>query len=303
MIFVRKIRKYRDVADPAAEDIVAQVTRQADRLASRLAAVRQVVIVASGKGGVGKSALTANLAIALADAGYAVGAVDADLNGPSLARMLGAHGQQLQVQDDALQPAIGTLGIRLISSDLLLPERAPLRWRNPAGGPDAGAPAFLFQSVYEGGVLRELIADVAWGALDFLLVDAPPGTDKLDRLIQLLPTPPVVLLVGTPSQAARAVVARSATVAAESGAREIGLIVNFASHVCEKCGHESPLYEADSAEALAAEAGVALWGAVPFDRQLAAATDRGEPFGRDHAGAPAARAIRAVANQLERLVS
>jgi ATP-binding protein involved in chromosome partitioning len=241
--------------------------------------------------------------MALTDAGFSVGAVDADLNGPSLARMLGAHGQQLQVENDAVTPATGTLGVRLISTDLLLPEHAPLRWRNPAGGVDAGAPAFLFQSVYEGSVLRELIADVAWGALDFLLIDAPPGTDKLDRLIQLLPTPPTVLLVGTPSQAARAVVSRSATVARESGAREIGLVVNFAAHVCEKCGYESPLYEADSAEALAAEAGVPLWGTVPFDRGLAAATDRGEPFSRDHATAPAARAIRAIAHRLEQLAS
>ena len=130
---MRKIRTYSQVADPAAEDIIAQVTVQADRLQARLAGVRQVVVVASGKGGVGKSALTANLACALAEGGSAIGAVDADLNGPSLARMLGASGQQLTLSEGAVLPARGTAGVSLISTDLLLPEGAPLRYMHGYG--------------------------------------------------------------------------------------------------------------------------------------------------------------------------
>jgi ATP-binding protein involved in chromosome partitioning len=204
---VRSIRSYRDVADPASENVIAQVNEQAERLRERLAQVGRVVVVASGKGGVGKSAVTANLAAALAQLEQRVGAVDADLNGPSLSRMLGAQGQRLELAGDAVLPArAGTVGV--ISSDMLLPDQAPLRWRNPATSVAAAsdAPAFLFQSVYEGAVLREFLADVAWGELDFLLIDAPPGTDKLDRILQLLPNPPVLLLVGTPSQATHAVV-------------------------------------------------------------------------------------------------
>ena len=298
---MRKIRTYSQVANPAAEDIIAQVTVQADRLQARLAEVRQVVVVASGKGGVGKSALTANLACALAEAGSAVGALDADLNGPSLARMLGASGQQLQLAEGAVLPARGAAGVSLISTDLLLPEGAPLRWRNPAAPEDAdGGPAFLFQSMYEGSVLRELVADVAWGQLDFLLIDAPPGTDKLDRLIQLLPTPPVLVIVATPSEVTRAVVARSASVATHSRARA-GVVVNMANHVCEECGHESPLFMGEDPAVIAAEVGLPLWGSIPFDRRLAVATDRGQPFVQSHPDAPAARALRALAQQLQQI--
>jgi ATP-binding protein involved in chromosome partitioning len=300
---VRKIRTYSQVANPAAEDIIAQVTVQADRLQARLADIRQVVVVASGKGGVGKSALTANLAGALAESGSAVGAVDADLNGPSLARMLAASGQQLQLADGAVLPARGTAGVSLISTDLLLPEGAPLRWRSPAApeGSDGG-PAFLFQSVYEGSVLRELIADVAWGRLDVLLIDAPPGTDKLDRLIQLLPKPPLIVIVATPSEVTRAVVARSASVATQSGARA-GVVVNLATHVCEQCGHESPLFVGEDPAVIAAEVGLPLWGSVPFDRQLAVSTDRGEPFIQRFPDAPAAHALRALSQRLQQMIA
>jgi ATP-binding protein involved in chromosome partitioning len=297
---MRKIRTYREVADPAAEDIIAQVTVQVDRLQSRLAQVRQVIVVASGKGGVGKSALTANLACALA-ANSRVGAADADLNGPSLARMLGAAGQQLTLSEDGVLPARGALGVSLISTDLLLPEGAPLRWRSPAAPDDAeGGPAFLFQSVYEGSVLRELLADVVWGPLDFLLIDAPPGTDKIDRLLQLLPKPPMLVVVGTPSEVTRAVVARSAAVAAESRA-QAGLVVNLATHVCENCGHESPLFIGEDPAAIAQEVGLPLWGAIPFDRRLAQSTDRGEPFIERYPDAPAALAVRALANRLQQM--
>jgi ATP-binding protein involved in chromosome partitioning len=296
---VRSIRSYREVANPAAEDIVSQVTVQAERLRERLAAVGRVLVVASGKGGVGKSALTANLACALAGLGRRVGAVDADLNGPSLARMLGAHGQQLRLEADSLVPGRGAGDVALISSDLLLPPDAPLRWRNPAAPERSagGAPAFLFQSMYEGTALREFLADVAWGALDYLLIDAPPGTDKLDRILQLLPEPPVLMLVGTPSAAARAVVQRSASVAREL-APSAGLVVNMAAHVCENCGHEQPLFDPVDAEALARETGLPLWAEIPFDRRLAACTDRGTPAVLDLPESPAAKAITKLAERI-----
>lgn len=332
----RRIRTYHEVADPGAENIIAQVVEQNERLAARLGRVGRLVLVASGKGGVGKSAIAANLAAALAARGRRVGAADADLNGPSLARMLGANGQSLRVDGGGAEPAEGAAGVRVISMDLLLAgDDAPLRWRQP------DAPEFLWQSLLEGGVLRELLSDIRWGELDYLIIDAPPGADKIARLLQLVPQADMLLLVTTPSEAARFIVAKSERLAREAGAREIGLIVNMSAHVCEACGHRMPLFDSEPAgpgiqlplsqappaegrnsvgenapeshergrsgpdpaggSRSAEDAGASgdVWAEVPFDRRLAVATDRGTPFVLERPDSPAAKAIIDLADRLE----
>jgi ATP-binding protein involved in chromosome partitioning len=296
---MRQIRSYHQVADPSAEDIVAQVTAQASRLRDRLAAIRRVVVIGSGKGGVGKSALTANLAVSLSRRGFRTGALDADLNGPSLGRMLGAHGRSLRATPLGLEPVYGLADVALVSTDLLLPDEVPLAWRHP-GAPQAtaGAPAFVIQSMYEGSALRELLADVHWGSLDFLLIDAPPGTDKLERLVQLLPADSIHLLVTTPSRIARDVVARSITLLERHHVTG-GLVLNMASQVCERCGHQQPLFGSQAEPELAGETGFELWASIPFDARLASATDNGCSFLDQAPDAPAARALNALAARLE----
>jgi ATP-binding protein involved in chromosome partitioning len=297
---MRQIRGYRDVANHAAEDVIAQVTAQTDRLQARLAEVRRVVVIASGKGGVGKSALTANLAVALANGVHRVGALDADLNGPSLARMLGAAGQPLRVGEQGVQPATGSNDVAVVSTDLLLPESAPLRWKPPAASEQSGAPAFVVQSMYEGTVLRELLGDTAWGDLDYLLIDAPPGTDKLVRLLQLLPTPPITILVTTPSQMARNVVARSATLMRQQGGL-CGLVLNMAAQVCDRCGHRQPLFGAPTTAELELETGLEVWASIPFDPRLAETTDSGRPLTIADPKAAAALEIQRLAARVEAL--
>lgn len=293
---MRRIRTYREVSDPAGEAVLDQVAAQRRRLVERLSRVRHVVAVASGKGGVGKSAITANVAAVLASRGLRVGAADADLNGPSLARMLGAAGARLRVDDDGVTPAEGAAGVRVVSMDLLLAaEDAPLRWRGARGVDGA---AFLWQSTFEAGALREFLADTAWGELDYLLIDVPPGTDKLARLLELLPSPPAIALVTTPSEMARAVVARSARLAREAAAAAVGLVANMSAYVCAACGRESPLYAADGARRLAEATGAPLWAEIPFDPRLALATDAGAPFALDGGDAPAARALHALADRI-----
>jgi ATP-binding protein involved in chromosome partitioning len=299
---MRTIRTYRDVADPAGEDLAAQVVDQHDRLATRLARVERIVVVASGKGGVGKSAIAANIAAALAGPGTRVGAADADLNGPSLGRMLGARGP-LVVGEDGVSPAVGAAGVRVMSMDLLLGEDdAPLRWRGDTGtgvGPPGG-PAFLRQSLLEAGALREFLADTAWGPLDFLVVDAPPGTDKLVRLLELLPRIDTLLLVTTPSEMARFVVAKSARLARDAGARTTALVANMTAHRCAACGHDSPLFDDDGARRLADATHLPVWAEIPFDARLAHATDAGTPcvLAPACADTPAARALRTIAHRL-----
>ena len=287
----RRIRTYHEVADPAAESVVGQVVEQRRRLRDRLARVGRLVAVGSGKGGVGKSAISANVAAALAVAGRRVGALDADLDGPSLARMLGAGGGLVR-QADRILPAIGAAGVAVVSMDLLVAEGAPVRWRGPEEH------RFAWQSVLEGGALREFLSDVEWGDLDVLVLDLPPGTEKLARLIDLVGSPDVVLVVTTPSEAARHVVAKSARFLEDAGVREVGLVANMASWSCPHCGVAEPLFEADGARRLARDTGLELWAEVPFDPRIAADTDEGMPIVMSAPERPAARALAALAERL-----
>ncbi|HEY7471739.1 MAG TPA: P-loop NTPase [Gemmatimonadota bacterium] len=287
----RRIRTYHEVADPGAESVVGQVVDQGRRLRERLARVGRVVAVGSGKGGVGKSAITANVAAALAAAGRAVGALDADLDGPSLARMLGAAGG-LARGESGFRPAEGAAGVGVVSMDLLVAEDAPVRWRGPE------AHRYAWQSVLETGVLREFLSDVEWGDLDVLVLDLPPGTEKLGRLIELVGSPDVVLIVTTPSEAARHVVTKSARFLEQAGVREVGLVANMASWNCPHCGVAEPLFTADGARRLARDAGLELWAEVPFDPRIAADTDEGMPIVLSAPERPAARALAALAARL-----
>ena len=287
----RRIRTYHEVADPAAESVVGQVLDQRRRLRDRLARVRRLVAIGSGKGGVGKSAISANVAAALAAGGRAIGALDADLDGPSLARMLGAEGG-LARGEGGFRPAKGAAGVGVVSMDLLVAEDAPLRWRGPEEH------RFVWQSVIETGALREFLSDVEWGDLDVLVLDLPPGTEKLARLIDLVGSPDVVLIITTPSEAARHVVAKSARFLEEAGVREVGLVANMASWSCPHCGVAEPLFSADGARRLARDASLELWAELPFDPRIAADTDEGMPIVLSAPERPAALALAALAERL-----
>ena len=290
---MRKIRSYREVTHETGSQLLEQVVEQQERLAARLAPVGSVVAVASGKGGVGKSAITANLAVALAERGLSVGAADADLNGPSLGRMLGVSGARLVDRAEGVEPAVSPTGVRVMSMELLQQdEDTPLRWREPSTG------GFIWQSTLETGVLREFLGDVAWGNLDVLLVDVPPGTDKIARLLELVPDLDQMLLVTTPSETSRFVVSKSVRMAREAGVPIVALVANMTEHVCPSCGHTSQLFHGDGARRLAEESGVPLWGDIPFDARLGASTDLGSPLVKEDPEAASSRALSALADRV-----
>ena len=177
------MKRYRDIAGDGGSNIVGQVEAQQARLTTRLRDVRAIVAVVSGKGGVGKSSVTANLAAACAHAGDRVGVLDADLNGPTMAKMLGVRGRTLEVGPGGVEPPAGALGIRVMSMDLLLADDAtPLTWDAPSQ-----AEAHTWRGTMEANALREFLADTDWGALDVLLIDLPPGTDRLATIAGLVP--------------------------------------------------------------------------------------------------------------------
>jgi ATP-binding protein involved in chromosome partitioning len=281
------MKKYRDIAGDGGSNIVGQVEAQQARLGARLREVRAIIAVVSGKGGVGKSSVTVNLAGAFALGGARVGVLDADLNGPSMATMLGVRGRTLVVGAAGVEPPAGALGIGVMSMDLLLAgDATPLTWDAPSQ-----AEAHTWRGTMEANALREFLADTAWGALDVLLIDLPPGTDRLATIIGMVPALAGTVIVTIPSDVSRLVVRKSITVALAAPAPVLGLIENMAG-----------MFPGPGAEGLASESGVPFLGRVPFDPALAAAADRGEPYVATSPEAPAARALRAIADRLREAV-
>lgn len=277
------MKRYGDIPGDGGSNVVGQVQAQQERLRRRLGEIRHVVAIVSGKGGVGKSTLTASLASALALTDWRVGALDADLNGPTLAKMLGVRGGRLAMSGDAVTPPVSALGIKVMSMDLLLPsDETPLTWSAPTQ-----QEAHTWRGTMEAQALREFLADTDWGALDALLLDLPPGTDRLATVASLVPKLAGTILVTLPSDVSHLVVKKSITVARQVGAPVLGLIENMAG-----------LFGGPDAAEMAAEAGVPFLGRIPFDRALALAADRGDPYVASEPDSDASRAIVAIAARL-----
>ena len=189
------MKSYKELPSDAGSNIIGQVTAQASRISKRLASVKRTIAIMSGKGGVGKSAITANLATALTQKGCAVGIVDADINGPSIAKMMGVRrNAAVEYTATGVKPAITSLGTKVISMDLLLSDDdAPVLW-NAHTQKDA----FTWRSTMEVSALREFIGDTEWGELDYLLLDLPPGSDRLPNVVELIPDLGGVVVVTIP---------------------------------------------------------------------------------------------------------
>jgi ATP-binding protein involved in chromosome partitioning len=288
----RKVRGYAEVAKETRSGLLEQVLEHRSRLAARLVGVGCIVGVVSGKGGVGKSAVTANLAVTLARRGARVGVVDADLNGPCLGRMLGLLGSKLEDGPDGVHPATGPSGVVGISTELLLDESVPLRWRGPESD------SFIWQGTTEVAVLREFLSDVVWGELDYLLVDVPPGTDKISRFLDLVAEPHQVLLVTIPSSVSVSVVSRAATLLRRAGVETVRIVGNMTGYSPPGAEASLPLFSRFGVAELAESSGLEIWAEVPFDPEFGALTDGGDSPGSKHPGAVGS-AFGALAEKVE----
>lgn len=247
-----------------------QIDEQQRRVDAGLADVRRVVAVTSGKGGVGKSLVAAVLATRLARDGLRVGLLDADLNGPSAPRLLGAAATTpLRLSEEGVHPALGAEGVGVISMGLLLETDAPLRWREPDGA------SFVWRGAQERAALREFLADVRWGALDLLVVDLPPGTQRTAELHGLVPRLAGALAVTIPSGASRDAVVRTMELCADRGIRLLGVVENLSGYRCAGCGAVGGLHPGDAGAAIAERFGVPLLGRLPFDPELAELAELG----------------------------
>jgi ATP-binding protein involved in chromosome partitioning len=225
-----------------------------------------------------------------------VGILDADLNGPSIAKMLGVRSQTLRLGEEAMLPAVGPLGIRVVSMDLLLPsDETPVLWNAPSQ-----QDSFVWRATQEVSALREFLTDTLWGELDFLLLDLPPGTDRMPQVLGLLPEGTGTLIVTIPSEVSQLVVRKSITVARELlHAPVVGLLENMGAYVCGHCGASERLFHDGGSERIAAEMGIPFLGCVPFDPRISHCGDRGVPFVLEHGDSPAGKAFAEVASQLE----
>jgi ATP-binding protein involved in chromosome partitioning len=254
----RPLPRYRDHVEPDRSGILDQVHEQHARVATRLAAVRHVVAVASGKGGVGKSYVAAQLARRLARTGRTVGLLDADLTGPTVPRLIGAGPPPIRVTGGAAEPAVTADGVRVFSAEFLAAPGEPVRWREPAGD------AFVWRGTLEAGAVREMLADVAWGQLDLLLVDLPPGPGRLSDLHGLVPGLRGLVAVTIPSLESRDAVRRTLLLARERGVPLLGVVENMAAHVCPSCGDEHPAFAGEAGRLLAEDFAMPLLGRLPF---------------------------------------
>lgn len=262
------IRSYAEVEGADRSDLAGQVEEQRARVHRRLESVERVLAVMSGKGGVGKSYVAASVAAALSADGAAAGLLDADLDGPTADRMLGASREPLGVTDDGVRPAEAS-GVRLISTGLLLEEDAPLAWREP------DSESFVWRGAQEHGVLREFLGDVAWGRLEWLVVDLPPGSDRLEQLLELVPDLHGAVAVTLPTGASRSSVERSLRLVRAEDVRVAGVVENMSSYACPGCGTREELFPGQAGRELAERFDLPLLGSVPFDPRAAALADDG----------------------------
>ncbi|MFC5749399.1 Mrp/NBP35 family ATP-binding protein [Actinomadura rugatobispora] len=246
----------------------------------------KVYAVASGKGGVGKSSITVNLAAALAAQGRRVGVVDADIYGHSVPRMLGVDAPPTKVQDMIMPPSAH--GVKVISVGMFTAGNQPVVWRGP----------MLHRA------LQQFLADVYWGDLDILLMDLPPGTgDIAISVAQLLPSAEI-LVVTTPQQAAAEVAERAGAIAAQTHQQVVGVIENMSYLTCAHCGERQELFGSGGgqtvADALTKTLGtrVPLLGQVPIDARLREGGDNGTPLVLSDPDAEAAKELRTMADTL-----
>jgi len=250
----------------------------------RMRDIARKLLVLSGKGGVGKSTVAVNLAVALSRAGKKVGLLDIDVHGPSIPKLLGLEGRKIEITPREILPLNVDDNLSVMSIGLLLEKLDdPVIWRGPR----------------KYGVIRQFLKDVAWGRLDYLVVDSPPGTgDEPLSIAQLVDAPAGALIVTTPQELSISDVRRCISFCNALSLPIVGIVENMSGYVCPKCGQRTDLFKAGGGEALAKELGLALLGRIPIDPQVVASGDAGTPFTARPADSPAAQAFAGVTQSI-----
>jgi Mrp family chromosome partitioning ATPase len=249
------------------------------KLQSRLCRIRHKIVVMSGKGGVGKSMVAVNLAVALVLAGKRVGLLDVDIHGPSVPTMLGLEDETIHGGEDGMLP-IELGGLKVMSIGFMLKKQEDaVIWRGPL----------------KMGVIKQFLRDVSWGELDYLIIDSPPGTgDEPLSVCQLIEPLSGAVVVTTPQKVSAVDVRKSITFCRHLHVPVLGVVENMSGFACPKCGEVTPIFRSGGGKALADEMGVPFLGSLPIDPQIAEACDAGQAFIQQHQSSPTAAILRGI---------
>jgi len=252
-------------------------------LEERMGRIRRKIVVLSGKGGVGKSTVAVNLAVALSLSGARVGLLDVDIHGPSVPQMLRLGGARVQGSEDGILPVeVGSLKVMSLGF-LLEGSDTPVIWRGPM----------------KAGVIRQFLTEVAWGALDYLVVDCPPGTgDEPLSVVQLIPEPDGAVVVTTPQEVALLAVRKSVTFCRQLQLAVLGVVENMSGFACPHCGEVVQVFKSGGGRQMADAMGVRFLGAVPLTQAVVESTDAGRPCVQFYGSDPAAQAFGRIAEEV-----
>ena len=263
---------------PATDEVARQMEEL--MLQERMRNIGRKLLVLSGKGGVGKSTVAANLAVALARAGKKVGLLDVDVHGPSIPKLLGLEKRKVEIVPGKILPIKVDENFSVMSIGLLLDNLDDaVIWRGPR----------------KYGVIRQFLKDVVWGRLDYMVVDSPPGTgDEPLSIAQLVGSHAAAIIVTTPQDLSISDVRRCVSFCKALSLPIAGIVENMSGYVCPKCGQRSDIFKAGGGEAMADELGLPLLGRIPIDPQVVVSGDDGAPFAAKAADFPAAQAFERV---------
>lgn len=250
--------------------------------------VKHVIMVLSGKGGVGKSTVSVNLAYALSNHGKKVGLLDLDMHGPNIPKMLGIEDHKLSMVDNKIEPVHVTGKLSVISMAFLLPDTStPIIWRGPM----------------KMAAIQQFLSDVNWGPLDYLVVDLPPGTgDEALTIAQLAPNVRGAAIVTTPQDVATLDAVKSAKFIEKLGLPVLGVIENMSGMVCPHCGEEIDLFGKGGGKKIAEDLKIPYLGAIPLDIEMRKAGDEGRPFIIRRADSPTWKSVDKVMESLIKVV-
>jgi ATP-binding protein involved in chromosome partitioning len=240
-----------------------QQAQDEQELKARMGKIKHKIAIISGKGGVGKSTVTVNLATAFAMQGKRVGVLDADIHGPSVPRLLGLEGKRVKASPIGAFPVEGPAGLKVMSIDFFLDEQSPTIWRGPL----------------KMRAIKQFLSEVVWGELDYLFIDLPPGTgDEPLSIAQLLPEMDGVVIVTMPTKLSSNIVKKAITFAETLKMPTIGVVENMSGFICPHCGKKTEIFGSGGGEKMANEAGVKFLGSIPIDPTVGVDSDNGTPF-------------------------
>lgn len=250
--------------------------------------IKYKVAILSGKGGVGKSFVSSNLAMAIAAMGKSVGIVDVDFHGPSVPKMLGVRGQALAADNEGINPVIGPFGIKVVSIDFLLPnDETPVIWRG----------------AIKHSAIKQFLGDVNWGELDYLIVDMPPGTgDEPLSVAQLIPNLNGFVVVTIPSEVSTLAVRKAISFAKTVNVPILGVVENMSYFICPADNKPYYIFGEGKGKRMAEEMGVPLLGQIPLDPRIAEANDAGEPFFLKYPDSATSKEFLNIADKIVKII-